>query len=187
MSAPGEFAALLTACRDGEPAALEALVSRYLPHVRTAVRSRLSAQLRSRFDSHDFAQDVWASFLLIPLDRLHLPDESALVAYLAQMARNKVVEAYRHQTCRRVGMDRDVPLDAVGEPAARTHTPSAEAVAVEQWERLTDGLDERDKRMLARLRDGHTHAAIAREFGLSEKTVQRMLARLHTLPAATHG
>lgn len=186
MPAGNEFADLLAACRAGDQAALDQLVRQYLPHIRAAVRSRLSARLRARFDTHDFAQEVWVSFLQAALDRAHLPDEAALTAYLAQMARNKVGEEYRYQTTQKVGLDRDTPLDAVTEPPARTHTPSAEAAARERWDLLTDGLGERDKRMLAMLRDGFTHSAIAREFGLSDKTVQRLLARLNSR-TAPHG
>lgn len=180
MPEPNEFEVLLEACRRGEPGALDVLARRYLPHVRTAVRSRLSAVLRARFDSHDFAQDVWASFFRITLDRLDLADESALVGYLSQMARLKVAEEYRHQTTRKVGLTRNTPLDGDLELGltGRGHTPSAEVIATDQWERLTDGLSDRQRRMLAMLRDGATHVAVADEFGLSEKTVRRLVARL---------
>jgi RNA polymerase sigma factor (sigma-70 family) len=176
-----EFTDLLAACRNGVPGAFDELVRRYKHHVRIAVRNRLSGALRKRFDSHDFTQDVWASFFRVTLDRLHLPDETALIAYLSQMARWKVGKEFRHQNTKMVAIGRDMPLDDAGEQLARVATPSAEVIARDRWEALTACLSEREKRLLEMVRDGHTHADIAREFGLSERTVQRMMARLQAL------
>jgi RNA polymerase sigma factor (sigma-70 family) len=157
---------------------LAELVRRYKPVIRRAVRSRLSAAMRGRFDTIDFTQDVWASFFRVNLERVDLTDEPALVAYLAQMARIKVTEEFRHQTTLKVGLGREKPAGVLTEAVDDGPTPSAEVIARDRWERLTDGLDEKEKRMLVMVREGHTHAAIADEFGLSVKTVQRLVARL---------
>jgi RNA polymerase sigma factor (sigma-70 family) len=172
----------MEACRNGDPEALRIMVERYLPHIRTAVRNRLSVRMRKRFDSLDFAQDVWVSFFRGTIDHLDLPDEQALIRFLSTMAFNKVGEELRHQTTQKVGLDRDVSLERVAEPIASHPTPSAELLAMERWEQMTEGLSERDKLFLIMLRDGHSHAAVASEFGLSEKTIQRLLSRLHVLP-----
>ncbi|OWK40231.1 RNA polymerase sigma factor [Fimbriiglobus ruber] len=179
MNGNNDFASLLDGIRRGEAAAAEELIRRYLPHVRAAVRRRLSQDLRLRFDSQDFAQDVWLSFFRSAVDRLDLPDEGALVAYLSQMARLKVAEEYRHQTTQKVGLTRDTPLAATGELMTREPTPSAFAVAADQWEQLTARLPDRERGILRMLRDGHTHGEVAAAFGLSEKTIQRLVQRLH--------
>jgi RNA polymerase sigma factor (sigma-70 family) len=173
-----EVVELIARCRRGDPEALAELVRRYKPVVRRAVRTRLSPALRRRFDSIDFTQDVWASFFRVNLDRADLADEPALIAYLAQMARLKVAEEFRHQTTLKVGLGREHPAWVLAEAADDGPTPSAEVIARDRWERLTRGLDEREKRMLGMVREGHTHASIADEFGLSVKTVQRLVARL---------
>jgi RNA polymerase sigma factor (sigma-70 family) len=178
MPEPNEFANLLVACQNGDENAFAQLVRRYRHHVRVAVRSRLSGPLRTRFDSHDFTQDVWASFFRHSINQLQLPDENALIAYLSQIARWKVGEEYRHQNTMKIGIGRDLPLDDVGEQQAPVPTPSAEVIALDKWESLTDGLTERDKKMLMMLREGQTHAVIAKEFGLSVKTVQRLVSQL---------
>lgn len=178
MAGTDDFLALLDACRRNDPAATAELVRRYLPYVRAAVRRRLAASMRIRFDSHDFAQDVWLSFFRVALDREDLRDEGTLVAYLSQMARLKVAEEYRHQTTQKVGLTRAVPLSETTNAATREPTPSANVLADDEWERLTANLPDRERQMLQMLRDGHTHADTAATFQLSEKTVQRLVRRL---------
>jgi RNA polymerase sigma factor (sigma-70 family) len=175
-----DLSLLLDACRRGDSNAAAELVRRYRPHVRAAVRRRLAADMRMRFDSQDFAQDVWLSFFRAAIDRADLQDERSLVAYLSQMARLKVAEEYRHQTTQKVGLGRDVPFSRTGDPAGRVPTPSADAQADEEWDRMTAGLPDRERQMLQMLRDGHTHADAAAKFGLSEKTVQRLVRRVFT-------
>jgi RNA polymerase sigma factor (sigma-70 family) len=184
MPGNDELLLLLDACRRGDPDATAELVRRYLPHVRAAVRRRLATGMRIRFDSQDFAQDVWLSFFRAALDREDLRDERGLVAYLSQMARLKVAEEYRHQTTQKVGLDRDTPFSQTGEPAGREPTPSEAVLADDEWARLTAGLSDRERRMLQMLRDGHTHADTAAAFQLSEKTVQRLVRRLLTRGAS---
>lgn len=178
MPGDDDLSLLLDACRRGDSDAAAELVRRYLPHVRAAVRRRLAGGMRMRFDSQDFAQDVWLSFFRAALNRADIRDEKALVAYLVQMARTKVAEEYRHQTTQKVGMDRDVPFVQTGEPKGRGPTPSEAALADDEWERLTAGLSDRERRMLQMLREGYTHADTAAAFHLSEKTVQRLVRRL---------
>jgi RNA polymerase sigma factor (sigma-70 family) len=173
-----EFESLLAGCRRRESVAFAALVERYLPHVRAAVRRRLNPRLRARFDSADFTQNVWASFFQMSLDRLDLTTEAALVAYLARMAEVKVFEEVRHQLTRKADVRRDVPLGEVPEPSGRVPTPSGEVAAADRWAELTAGLSTRDQDMLGMLRDGHTHQAVAARFGLTAKTVQRLMDKL---------
>lgn len=178
MATSPEVVQLIARCRRGDEAALAELVERYKPVVLRAVRTRLPPAMRGRFDSIDFTQDVWASFFRVSLGRAELADEPSLVAYLAQMARLKVAEEYRHQTTLKVGLGRERPLRASEELQDHAPSPSAEVIARDRWERLTAGLGEREKRMVAMVWEGHTHAAVADEFGLSVKTVQRLVARL---------
>lgn len=187
MTTPLEITDLIARCRRGDPGALAELVRRYKPVVRRAVRSRLPSVLRGRFDSIDFTQDVWASFFRVNLDRAELADEPALVAYLAQMARNKVTEEFRRQTTLKIGRERDEPLPPKLALLDDAPTPSAEVIARDRWDHLTRGLDEREKRMLAMVRDGHTQAAIAAEFGLTVRTVRRLVARVVNWRAESDG
>lgn len=173
-----EFADLLAGCRRGDSAALAAVVERYLPHVRQVVRRRLSATLRAQFDSTDFTQNVWASFIRVTIDRLDLPNERALVAFLAKMAENKVLEECRQQTTDMRNVRRVVSLTDLGEVAAPPQTPSAEVMAGEHWAALAAGLSPRERVMVRMLSEGHTQKAVAERLGLTARTVRRLLTRL---------
>lgn len=173
-----EFEHLLDGCRRREPGAFAALVERYLPHVRAAVRRRLSPRLRARFDSADFTQNVWASFFQMTLDRLDVTCEAALLGYLAKMAEVKVCEEARHQLRQKTDIRRDVSLGDVPEPSGRVPSPSGTLVAADRWAALTADLSPRDQDMLRMLRDGHTYQTVADRFGMTAKTVQRLMDRL---------
>jgi len=179
-----EFDELLDGCRRREPGAFATLVERYLPHVRAAVRRRLSARLRTRFDSLDFTQNVWASFFQATLDRLDLPSEEALVAYLSRMAELKVNEEFRRQLSLKGDMRREVALGDVPEPAGRGATASQQVLTDDRLAAVTAGLSDRDRDMLRMLSEGHTYRSVAERFGLTAKTVQRLMDRVRDQPPA---
>jgi RNA polymerase sigma factor (sigma-70 family) len=181
MTGKDDFRQLMEACRQRDPIATAELVRRYLPHIRAAVRRKLAVELRGRFDSLDFAQDVWYSFFRLAMDRNNILSEKALIAYLSEMARLKVFEEYRHQTTKKIGLRREIanmPLGKLDNFEGHEPTPSTNAIADDEWEKLVAGLPERESNMLRMLREGHTHAATAAAFGMSEKTVQRLVQRL---------
>ena len=125
-----EFRLLMEGVVAGSDAAAAKLLERYGPAVLQAVRRRLNRHLRSKFDSLDFVQDVWASFFANPPSqhRLHRPE--MLVAFLAQVARNKVINVTRQRlqgTKRNVNREHSLDNSTVGGPAAvpaKQATPS---------------------------------------------------------------
>jgi len=180
MQTQGRFKELMRQVNEGSVDAVRELVQVYGPHILRVVRLRLNKRLRSRFDSADFVQSVWASFFAIPAGRVHFDRADALIAYLAELARNKVVEAVR----RRLGTQRDdvnreqpvdskIPLQA--RPGNRVPTASELAIAKEEWERLQDQLPQEYQPILdGRLR-GESLRAIADQLGVHPRTVRRRL------------
>ncbi len=178
----GDFQGLMGRVRDGSQDAARELVARYGDHIVRVVRRRLSRKLRSKFDSADFQQDVWASFFANPAETFAGPD--ALAAFLAGVARNKVLMAVR-QRCRlqKYNVDRERSLDGsaafqAADVASPEPTPSQVAAAHEKWDHLLQGQPRHARRILALLRQGHTHGQIARVLGVHEKTIQRLIRRL---------
>ncbi len=89
------FQALMDEVRQGSQDAAWTLLETYGPHVHRVVRRMLSAELRSKFDSVDFVQSVWLSFFANRSQVCDFAQPEQLVAYLAAMARNKVVTEVR--------------------------------------------------------------------------------------------
>ena len=90
-----EFLVLMKRIQAGSSEAASALLERYGLDVLRAVRSGLSQQLRSKFDSQDFVQDVWASFFANPPPEGKFDQPRRLVAFLRRIASNKVANAAR--------------------------------------------------------------------------------------------
>ena len=180
-----EMQRLLAALRTGDPAAAAEFYRRYGPVVRAAVRRELHHRLRTRFDSLDFVQDVWASFLALPADRYTFASPQALLGFLARVAQNKVIEAFRRRFRTQkndIARERAEPRDGgTDEPPAPTPSPSQWAVAGEAWERLLKNVPPGHRVIVERLREGHTYEDIARMTNVSVSTVNRIVRRLKDL------
>jgi RNA polymerase sigma factor (sigma-70 family) len=187
---PHEFNVLMERVRAGSEQAARDMLRLYGEHVLRVVRRRLNRKLRSKFDSSDFVQAVWASFFAKAPARCTFDRPQALVAFLATLAQNKVVDAVRQRFQRqKYNVNREHSLDGstaaeAAELAARQPTPSQVAVANEEWHRLIDELPAHYQRMLELLRAGHTQREIAQELGVNEKTIRRVIEKLNAEPAA---
>ena len=177
------FQDLLQRARESCDQSARELVDRYGPHILRVVRRRLNKRLRSKFDSVDFVQAVWASFFALPVAKYHFERPEQLVEFLVGLARNKVVDAVRQRLAtQKYNVQRELPLhdSAVKEGldlAARGPTASQVAMAKEEWERAQDERRGRDERIVDSLATGLNLQEIAREIGVSEKTVRRVLRR----------
>jgi RNA polymerase sigma-70 factor (ECF subfamily) len=188
--ATDEFTGLMERVRAGDQAAAGQLFEHYGPHILRVVRRKLNTRLRSRFDSLDFVQDVWTSFFAGPPRQLHFDGPEDLIRLLANMAYNKVVDAFRREVQtqkKNAGIEHsfDSCTPAHGaDLVARQPTPSQVAVAKEQWDRLlgTQPLLQQD--MLLLLRQGDTHKEIADKLGVHVRTVRRLIHKLSTEPPA---
>src|SRR5438128_1259056 len=119
--------------QDSEMSARE-IVERFGPYILRAVRRRLNKKLRSKFDSVDFVQAVWASFFALPSDRLQFAEPKELIDFLMGLARNKVVDAVRQRLeTQKYNVNRELPLfDSTAADAREFHTrgPTASQVAI---------------------------------------------------------
>ncbi len=170
--------------REGSQDAARQLVQQYQPYIIRVVRQRLSRKLRSKFDSDDFAQALWASFYehRSEVERFERP--SALVAFLARMAKNKVAaEHRRHFGTQRRNTRGERSLDGPAAQSVRSvrapdPTPSEVVSVWEQLDEVTRAQPEDHQRIIELLRRGADYAEIATKLGLSKKTVQRVIRRI---------
>jgi RNA polymerase sigma factor (sigma-70 family) len=187
-----DFEALMQRVRQGSPEAARQLVSKCGPHILRMVRRRMNVKMRARFDSADFVQSVWASFFAKQPENVNFDKPEALVAYLVQMAHNKVIEEMRDRMLRpKNDVSREHSLDGsaayeAGLLTCRQPRPSQVFVAQETYERMMEKLDAKTQAIVERLRAGHMHHEIAKEFGVTTKTVQRVLHKLLTLDRTAH-
>jgi RNA polymerase sigma-70 factor (ECF subfamily) len=174
-----EFQKLLQEIQGGSDEAVQKLLDVYGKAILFVIRTRLHRRLRSKFDSTDFLQDVWASFYRSPPPATAFGGPEALVRYLTKVARNKVVDAVRRRDAEPTHEVRpEGPVDPISTASTREPTPSQVFVAKEQWERATRGRTKLQVTILKMLRDGHSHPEIAATLGLNEKMVQRLVRKV---------
>jgi RNA polymerase sigma factor (sigma-70 family) len=175
-----EFATLMERVQAGSDEAAQQLHELYGQHILRAVRRRLHAKLRSKYDSLDFVQDVWASFFTdIPQKRVFARPED-LVAFLSRMAQNKVRQAVRTRLKQqKYNVNRERPLETPSRPEflAQQATVSEIAMGREEWDQLLARQPPVHRRVLLSWRDGKSSAQIAQDMGISQKTVDRVLRK----------
>ncbi len=184
MSDIEEMKALLQQVAEGSNLAMEQLDAKYGEQIRRVVRAQLPRALRSKFDSLDFVQDVWMSFLAQPLDADRFDTPNGLAMFLNRMARNKVVDVVKQRLMtQKHNVNREVrivtgPDEPTNLPANHDPTASQWMMAEERWQHLLAEQPPAYQRMLLMLREGHTHAEIAEQLRVSTKLVQRVVKRI---------
>ena len=179
-----DFEKLMRQISEGDEDAAWRLVEKYGPHILRAVRRTLHAKVRQQFDSVDFVQAVWASIFSAreKLLQLHRPEE--LIALLTTIARNKVIDVVRQRTAtKKYDVRREVSADREGATlvaavASKEPTPSEFAIAHERWEQLMRDQPDRYRKIIELRIQGESQKDIANRLDISDKTVQRVLARL---------
>ena len=178
------FSLLMDRVRSGDETAAVEVLQRYGKEVRIAVRRRLHRRLRMKFDSLDFMQDVWASFFANPPTPQDFDDSRKLIAFLATLARNKVIDAHRRRMktqknnfCREQSLDRSTPGGPDQVPAPGP-TPSQEVTGDDQWTMLMATEPLVYRRILILLRERKKPREIAEELGLHRRTVCRVIDKL---------
>ncbi len=185
-----ELEELLEQVRAGSEEAALRFIEIYGPHLRRIVREKLRVELRSKFDSLDFVQMVWASFFCEPNRTAEFDEPEKLIAYLSTVARNKVVQEYRRRTrTQKYNVAREQSLedtDPVETAASRNQaTPSQVAMARERWARLVEGQPERNQRIFEMRINGATFPEISRELGIHERTARKIMDQILRSEAAS--
>jgi RNA polymerase sigma-70 factor (ECF subfamily) len=163
----------------GDESAAAEVFRTYEPYLRVVVRRQLPDRLRSRFDSADVVQSVWADVLEgFRRNGCRFADADHLRAYLVTAARNRFIDRYR-QHHRSAALER--PLAAPGEaPAlpAPEPRPSEVARADDLWQRMLALSPPEHHELLRLKRDGLSVAEIADRTGLHPDSIHRILRQL---------
>jgi len=166
----------------GNQIAWDILFKECYPKVRRVVRRKLNRSMRSLYDSTDFANDAMERLATNP-DLLQFPSLNSLIAFLAQVAEQKVIDEYRRQHTLKHAIDRERPMAAydAGPYQLPSDEPSASqlAQANEFHERLLARPDDTERVIIDLKQQGYSTADIAEQTGWNIRKVQRFLEKLH--------
>ena len=106
------LAGLLERLNAGDNEAAEQFFLAYKPYLQIVVHRRLSTALRTKFDSMDVVQSVWADVLDGLRDgKWSFDNVNQLRSFLVNMARNRFIDRFRHH---RTSLDREVTMPDPG-------------------------------------------------------------------------
>jgi RNA polymerase sigma factor (sigma-70 family) len=170
---------LLVKLSNGEEAAAERVFRDFEPTLRALVRRRLTPTLRTKFDSMDVVQSVWADLLeAYRAKGWQFADRDHLRAFLARVTYNHfLIQCRRNRNALRT--ERPMPEDeSPALPASDQPRPSQIVQAVELWEKILDNCSPSHGEILHLKRQGLSLAEIASRTGLHESSVRRILYEL---------
>jgi RNA polymerase sigma factor (sigma-70 family) len=178
-----DLATTLQEAQKGNQTAWETLFRECYPKVRRVVRRRLTRSMRSLYDSTDFANDAMER-LAANFNHLEFPSVNSLIAFLAQVAEQKVIDEYRRQHAQKRDITRGRPIFGADPDDGPVQLPSDEptasqlAVANEMSEQLMARQDETERAIINLRREGHSTSDIAEQTGWNIRKVQRFLKEL---------
>ncbi len=179
---------LIARLNDGDLEAVERAFLAYEPYLRMAVRRQLNGALRSKLDSMDIVQSVWADVLRgLPGAGWRFEDHAQLRAFLMRVARNRLIDRRRQHHC---ALERERPLTETSFhdlPASKLPRPSEVAQGHELWERILEHCPPDHRDILRLRRQGVPLAEIAARKGLHEGSVRRIIYALARRLAASTG
>jgi RNA polymerase sigma factor (sigma-70 family) len=163
----------------GDNAAAEQVFLAFEPYLRTAVRRQLPASYRSKFDSTDILQSVWADALRGFREAgWRFVDADHLRGFLFVATRNRMIDRVRqHQKslAREKSLDEDSSglLSACNQPR-----PSEMAQAGDVWKKIQARCPAEHRPILDLKRQGFTLAEIGARLNLHPDSIRRILRTL---------
>ena len=169
---------LLERLNRGDLDAAETILIEYEPQIRLAVSRQLSGALRSKLDTMDVVQAVWADVISgfrNNATKWHFDDRRQLKAFLVTLARHRLIDRRRHY---KRAIERERPLNqytSVDLPASPQPRPSEIAQGAELWESILEQCPPAHRDLLRMKREGLPLAEIAKRCGLHEGSVRRII------------
>lgn len=176
-----EFRKLLEEVKNGSATAVERLVTEYGPVIRHVIRGRLDPRIRSKFDSIDFEQMVWASVFRVQDPAFDFETPQDFCRFLAALARNKVIDEHRRRfnsQKRQVTREQDWDSETAASQNSREPSPSQVAQARELASRMLRGHSARNRRIMEMRMEGASVREIADALQIDMSTVRRTIARV---------
>jgi RNA polymerase sigma factor (sigma-70 family) len=163
----------------GDVSAAERAFLAYEPYLRMAIRRQLTGPLRSKLDSMDIVQSVWADVLRgFRQSGWRFTDRSHLRAFLMKVARNRLIDR-RRQHHRAIEQERSLDQASADDlPQTNQPRPSEIAQEHELWKRMLEECSPAHREILILKREGLPNSEIATRTGLHEGSIRRILYEL---------
>jgi RNA polymerase sigma factor (sigma-70 family) len=180
---------LIDRLNKGDISAAEQAFLAYEPYLRMAVRRRLSGPLRTKLDSMDIVQSVWAVVLAgLGEAGWRFADRSHFHAFLVKVACNRLIDR-RRQHHRAIEKEQALAVMVPDDlPKAQEPRPSEIAQGHELWTRMLEQCTPAHREILILKRQGLLLTEIAARTGLHEGSIRRILydlARRLSIPRRT--
>jgi RNA polymerase sigma factor (sigma-70 family) len=167
---------LIDRLNKGDISAAEQAFLAYEPYLRMAVRRRLSGPLRTKLDSMDIVQSVWADVLAgLGEAGWRFADRSHFRAFLVKVACNRLIDR-RRQHHRAIEKEQALAVMVPDDlPKAQEPRPSEIAQGHELWTRMLEQCTPAHREILILKRQGLLLTEIAARTGLHEGSIRRVL------------
>jgi RNA polymerase sigma-70 factor (ECF subfamily) len=161
---------------NGDDEAVGHVLLAYEPYLRVAVRRRLGPQLRSKVDSADVVQSVFANVIDgFRAGAWRFDGRPQLYAFLRQVAWRRIGDRHRRNR-RALGREQSLAETAPRSlPHAGTPRPSEVAQGQEFWERVLQACPPAHREVVRLRVAGLKMGEIAARTGLHEGSVRRIL------------
>ena len=178
-----EFRKVIQRVCAGSDEATWELIDTYGPHIQRVIRRRLNQRMRSKFDSLDFVQMVWASIFVEREKMAGFTEPNDLIRYLATLAQRKLLQESRrrlHGQKYNVGRERALIAETEDETTyvRNSDTPSQIVMAKDRLEVMMRERSERDRRVVELRLQGLTFVEVSEKLGIHERTAREVIEKL---------
>jgi RNA polymerase sigma factor (sigma-70 family) len=180
------FPELMARLQEGDQSAAFEVFHEYSRRLAELARSRLQGALAAKVDPDDILQSVFRSFFMRHRDgQFVIDDWEALWSLLTVITLRKCGKQadYFHAARRSLHREDEIQPEtsySTFEAIARDPTPEESASLVETIESILKEVSPRDRRIVELTLSGETPDAISAEIHCSERTVERVRAKLQT-------
>lgn len=162
---------LIIRAREGDSAAIDAILQRCLPPLKRWAHGRLPAAARGHLDTSDLVQDA-AMNAIARLDTFEPRHVGAMQAYLRQSVINRIRDEMRRFT------RRPTPVEFPEDFPSEAPSPEEQAIheqAYSRYRTAMSGLKPRERELvIARVESQWTAPEIAEHFGFTSVDAARM-------------
>lgn len=182
---------LIQGLRRGEPEAVELFVSRYGRSLEAVAKRDIQTRMGRRFDAPEVVQSVCRTFLRrVEGGEFELDDSESLWRLLCAITLTKVREKARFHLREKRSLAREVdptsgpgeddePVDPLAFQQGDAPDPGAVAEFADTFRHVIEELDEEERVVVDMKLMERSNEEIAEALDCSDRTVRRLLGRLH--------